>query len=74
MSGSKLFSVDIRIITSSCMIGNDRVGWLYISQLAYAARELSQKHRTPPKDADKNILRKARAIEHTLWGVFNLTA
>ena len=56
------------------MMGKDRSGWIYHGQLAYAAQELAQKHKPPPPDADKETVRRAKAIDNTIWGLFNLAS
>lgn len=58
--------------TSTCLMGNDRLGWVYLGQLAYAVQELAQKRRRPPVNADKDSLRYATAIDHAIWGIFHL--
>lgn len=56
------------------MMGKDRVGWVYISQLAYAVGELAQKHKPPPESEEKEIIEHEHVMRHTQWGVFNLAA
>lgn len=58
----------------SCMMGKDRAGWVYISQLAYAVGELAQKHKPPPESEEKEIIEHEHVMRHTQWGVFNLAA
>lgn len=56
------------------MIGKDRSGWFYYSQLAYAVHELAEKHKPPPSGADGDTLRHARAVDMAIWGLFNLAS
>ena len=42
---------------------NDRHGWIYGNHLAYATQELSRQ--CPPPSP-------APAVDHTIWGVFNV--
>lgn len=53
-------------------MGKDRLGWVYLGQLAYAAQELAQKRKYLPTNADKDSLRHATANDHAIWGVFHL--
>ena len=41
---------------------NDRHGWIYGNHLAYATQELSRQCPSSP----------APAVDHTIWGVFNV--
>lgn len=59
---------------SSCMIGRDRLGWIFLGQLAYAAQELAQKHKPALADADQDALRLSRATDIAIWGTFNLAS
>ena len=56
------------------MIGKDRSGWVYLSQLAYAVEELARRQKPPPPGADKETLHRARAVDITIWGLFNLAS
>ncbi|OJJ95245.1 hypothetical protein ASPACDRAFT_36771 [Aspergillus aculeatus ATCC 16872] len=57
-----------------CMavMGKDRVGWLYLGHLRSMADEYTKKH--PPPPAGMSPFRESRAIDNTIWGIYNLTA
>lgn len=56
------------------MIGRDRIGWRYLSDLAHSVHELAEKPRPSPEDADQETLRKLKATDHTIWGLFTLAS
>lgn len=56
------------------MVGKDRTGWVYYGQLAYAAQELSRKHRAPREDADEEEMEEIRAVDNAMWGIFNFAS
>ncbi|KAE8152325.1 hypothetical protein BDV25DRAFT_151336 [Aspergillus avenaceus] len=53
------------------LTGRDRQGWIYRSQLAYSAQELSQSYSVLASKADEDALHMARVINNTSWGLFN---
>lgn len=53
------------------MIGQDRQAWIYRSQLAYSANELSQKHTVLASTVNEEEIRMARVVNNTSWGLFN---
>ncbi|KAE8313847.1 hypothetical protein BDV41DRAFT_246749 [Aspergillus transmontanensis] len=55
----------------ACMIGQDRQAWIYRSQLAYSANELSQKHTVLASTVNEDEVRMARVVNNTSWGLFN---
>ncbi|RAK74309.1 uncharacterized protein BO72DRAFT_516876 [Aspergillus fijiensis CBS 313.89] len=57
-----------------CMaaMGKDRVGWLYLGHLRSMADDYTKKH--PPPPAGVTPSRESRAIDNTIWGIYNLTA
>lgn len=58
-------------ISSACMIGQDRQAWIYRSQLAYSAHELSQKYTVLASTVNEDQIRMARVVNNTSWGIFN---
>ena len=58
-------------ISSACMIGQDRQAWIYRSQLAYSAHELSQKYTVLASTVNEDEIRMARVVNNTSWGLFN---
>lgn len=56
------------------MIGRDRIGWKYLSDLAYGVHTLAEQRRPPREDADQETLHKLKATDHTIWGLFTLSS
>jgi hypothetical protein len=56
------------------MIGRDRIGWGYLSDLAHEVHQLAEKRRPTPEDSDQETLQKLKATDHTIWGLFMLAA
>lgn len=54
------------------MMGNDRLGWVYLGQLAYATQELAKKRKHPPVNVDTDGLQYTTATDHAIWGIFHL--
>ncbi|KAI2897588.1 hypothetical protein CBS63078_7910 [Aspergillus niger] len=56
-----------------CMaiMGKDRMGWWYLGQVRSMAEEYAKKHPNSPSDTPT---RESRAIDNTIWGIYNLTA
>jgi hypothetical protein len=57
--------------SSASMTRKDRHGWIHQSQLAYAVQELFPSI-TAPKNAADEALDLARAVNVTIWGLFNI--
>ncbi|OOQ84351.1 C6 transcription factor [Penicillium brasilianum] len=58
----------------TCMIGRDRIGWRYLGDLAYGVHELAERRGQTPEDADQETMRKLKATDHTIWGLFTLAS
>ena len=56
------------------MIGRDRIGWGYLSDLAHEVYRLAEKRRPNPEDSDQETLQKSKATDRTIWGLFILAA
>lgn len=56
------------------MIGRDRIGWGYLSELAHEVHQLAEKRRPTPEDSDQETLQKLKVTDHTIWGLFMLAA
>ncbi|OJZ85230.1 hypothetical protein ASPFODRAFT_61906 [Aspergillus luchuensis CBS 106.47] len=56
-----------------CMaaMGKDRMGWWYLGQVRSMAEECVKKHLDSPSTTPT---RESRAIDNTIWGIYNLTA
>ena len=58
-------------VYSMAIMGKDRMGWWYLGQIRSMAEEYAEKHPNSPSDSPT---RESRAIDNTIWGIYNLTA
>ncbi|KAJ5358861.1 uncharacterized protein N7496_011274 [Penicillium cataractarum] len=58
----------------TCMIGRDRIGWRYLGDLAHGVHELAERRGPTPEDADQDTIRKLKATDHMIWGLFTLAS
>lgn len=53
-------------------MGKDRRGWIYQGQLGYAVKEYDEAH-PPAACADDEAKVFEKAMNQTLWGLYNAT-
>jgi DNA-binding transcriptional MerR regulator len=62
------------LLTSTALIGKDRLVWLSLGQLGRMAADISSSNLPMQLHSDENKRAEGRAIDNTIWGVYNLTA
>lgn len=59
---------------SMALIGKDRLVWLSLGQLGRMVADISSSNLPMQTHSDENKRAEGRAIDNTIWGVYNLTA
>lgn len=56
------------------LIGKDRLVWLSLGQLGRMVADISSSNPPMQLHGNENKRAEGRAIDNTIWGVYNLTA
>jgi hypothetical protein len=59
--------------SSMALIGKDRLVWLSLGQLGRMVADISSSNLPMQIHIDENKRAEERAIDNTIWGVYNLT-
>ncbi|EEA23431.1 conserved hypothetical protein [Talaromyces marneffei ATCC 18224] len=62
------------LLTSMALIGKDRLVWLSLGQLGRMVADISSSNPPMQLHGNENKRAEGRAIDNTIWGVYNLTA
>lgn len=62
------------LLTSMALIGKDRLVWLSLGQLGRMVADISSSNLPMQLYSDPNKRDEGKAIDNTIWGVYNLTA
>ena len=61
-------------LSSMALIGKDRLVWLSLGQLGRMVADISSSNLPMQLYSDPNKRDEGKAIDNTIWGVYNLTA
>ena len=68
------FPIEFADASSMALIGKDRLVWLSLGQLGRMVADISSSNLPMQIHSDENKRAEVRAIDNTIWGVYNLTA